>query len=317
MADSTEEVIRLKQQLAKRVKEEDVNGIVASLEALENVPLSKSLLKETGIGLAVGRLRKHQSAFVKTASLRIVGKWKKLAGVPPKRSNTPPPPPPASPQTNTTKPSPSASPRAPSPSPSPSPSSSTTTTTTTTTTYVPDVSLKYPEDALRRNIAEKLGQSISTSIPEAVLDGTTDSDLLTPGQCGVLVEEALFSKLQNTGTEYKQKARSLLSNLRDVKNPDLRFNLRLGALDPDRLVVMKPQELASDDLKKKRDETLAYFKEAVQRGGTKDMAATDIFLCGKCGQRKTSYTQLQTRSADEPMTTYVFCLVCGKRWKFS
>ena len=44
-------------------------------------------------------------------------------------------------------------------------------------------------------------------------------------------------------------------------------------------------------------------------------AATDEFKCYKCKQRKTTYNQLQTRSADEPMTTFVTCLNCGKRWK--
>ncbi len=44
-------------------------------------------------------------------------------------------------------------------------------------------------------------------------------------------------------------------------------------------------------------------------------AATDIFKCGKCKQRKCSYYQMQTRSADEPMTTFVTCLVCDNRWK--
>jgi transcription elongation factor S-II len=39
--------------------------------------------------------------------------------------------------------------------------------------------------------------------------------------------------------------------------------------------------------------------------------------CGKCGQKKVSYSQAQTRSADEPMTTFCECTVCGNRWKFS
>jgi DNA-directed RNA polymerase subunit M/transcription elongation factor TFIIS len=39
------------------------------------------------------------------------------------------------------------------------------------------------------------------------------------------------------------------------------------------------------------------------------------FKCGKCKSVKTTYYQLQTRSADEPMTTYVTCLSCSNRWK--
>ena len=42
-----------------------------------------------------------------------------------------------------------------------------------------------------------------------------------------------------------------------------------------------------------------------------------VFKCGKCKSMKTTYYQMQTRSADEPMTTYVECSDCGNRWKFS
>jgi|UniRef100_A0A6C0EWS6 transcription elongation factor S-II len=44
-------------------------------------------------------------------------------------------------------------------------------------------------------------------------------------------------------------------------------------------------------------------------------ASTDKFTCRKCHSKKCTYYQLQTRSADEPMTTFVTCLDCGKRWK--
>ena len=41
----------------------------------------------------------------------------------------------------------------------------------------------------------------------------------------------------------------------------------------------------------------------------KRMATTDQFQCGKCRKRQCSYYQMQTRSADEPMTTFVICQV--------
>ena len=44
-------------------------------------------------------------------------------------------------------------------------------------------------------------------------------------------------------------------------------------------------------------------------------AATDEFKCYKCKKRKCTYYEMQTRSADEPMTTFVTCLNCGNRWK--
>tara|TARA_X000000368_G_scaffold416174_1_gene409521 strand:+ start:31387 stop:31992 length:606 start_codon:yes stop_codon:yes gene_type:complete len=49
-------------------------------------------------------------------------------------------------------------------------------------------------------------------------------------------------------------------------------------------------------------------------------ATTEDYTCRRCLQNgrkgnKCSHYQLQTRSADEPMTTYVDCLECGNRWK--
>lgn len=40
-----------------------------------------------------------------------------------------------------------------------------------------------------------------------------------------------------------------------------------------------------------------------------------MFKCGKCKSKKTTYYQMQTRSADEPMTAYVTCLECSAKWK--
>jgi len=40
-----------------------------------------------------------------------------------------------------------------------------------------------------------------------------------------------------------------------------------------------------------------------------------IFQCSKCKSFKTTYYQLQTRSADEPMTNFHNCSNCGKNWR--
>jgi len=60
------------------------------------------------------------------------------------------------------------------------------------------------------------------------------------------------------------------------------------------------------DDKIKRDEN--YLKGNIS-------ASTDEFKCFKCFKRNCTYYQLQTRSADEPMTTFVTCLDCGNRWR--
>ena len=60
------------------------------------------------------------------------------------------------------------------------------------------------------------------------------------------------------------------------------------------------------DEKSKRDRALYEINKEM---------ATDIYKCSKCKKRECTFYQLQTRSADEPMTTFVTCLNCGNRWK--
>ena len=44
-------------------------------------------------------------------------------------------------------------------------------------------------------------------------------------------------------------------------------------------------------------------------------ASTDEFTCRRCKSSQCTFYQLQTRSADEPMTTFVSCINCGNKWK--
>lgn len=46
-----------------------------------------------------------------------------------------------------------------------------------------------------------------------------------------------------------------------------------------------------------------------------DSIPDGAFTCSKCRSKKCQYTQLQTRSADEPMTTFVCCYNCNNKWK--
>jgi DNA-directed RNA polymerase subunit M/transcription elongation factor TFIIS len=56
------------------------------------------------------------------------------------------------------------------------------------------------------------------------------------------------------------------------------------------------------------------IREKRQLEGNRSMA-TDIFLCTKCWKRECTYYEMQTRSADEPMTIFITCLNCGKHWR--
>jgi transcription elongation factor S-II len=49
--------------------------------------------------------------------------------------------------------------------------------------------------------------------------------------------------------------------------------------------------------------------------GAKLKANTTTFRCGRCRSRECYFYELQTRSADEPMSVFITCLDCGHRWR--
>lgn len=65
-----------------------------------------------------------------------------------------------------------------------------------------------------------------------------------------------------------------------------------------------------EELEQKKKET---FNK--QLSGNTMRSTTDMFICRKCKERKCSYYELQTRSADEPMTKFIKCCNCGFEWR--
>ena len=113
---------------------------------------------------------------------------------------------------------------------------------------------------------------------------------------------------------YIGKASSVIDNINPMScigNPNLLRKIIKNEIEPSYLVDMKPHELYPEHWKKilERQQNTATDKE-------KEKEYTDQFKCRKCKMRKCTYYMLQTRSADEPMTTYVQCINCGNKWSF-
>ncbi len=114
---------------------------------------------------------------------------------------------------------------------------------------------------------------------------------------------------------YLDRFRSIYNNMNPKMttfNKDLLNKFKKNKIQSKQLACMTHQEMNPKiwkeliDAKIKRDKNLTQVDMS---------AATDEFKCFKCQKRQCTYYQLQTRSADEPMTTFITCLNCGNRWK--
>lgn len=163
-------------------------------------------------------------------------------------------------------------------------------------------------DAIRLKCRELLMQALKS-------DGESANACASPEELAEELEESIFAEFKNTDMRYKNRVRSRVANLKDPKNPTLRTNFLNGVIAASRLAKMTPEEMASDEMKKLREK---FIKEAIDDAqlATVQGTKTDMLKCGKCKKKNCTYNQLQTRSSDEPMTTFVLCNECGNRWKF-
>jgi len=161
-------------------------------------------------------------------------------------------------------------------------------------------------DSIREKAVSMLKEAMGEKGPD---------DTLEPAELALAIEKQLFSQCKNdTNRDYKAKIRSLAFNLKNPKNPNLRNSLTQGVINVVRLCTMSVQEMADEELKKERARIVEWHTEASKIRNL-NQTSTGMFKCGKCGKRDTTYYQMQTRSADEPMTTFHTCCNCGHRWK--
>jgi hypothetical protein len=114
---------------------------------------------------------------------------------------------------------------------------------------------------------------------------------------------------------YSTLSRRVISNLCDksyIGNVRLIQRLKDGEFTLDELAQKNCYELYPEFWKELSDRRIMREQKALE--GNRGMA-TDIFKCHGCGKRECTYYEMQTRSADEPMTIFITCVNCGKRWK--
>ena len=114
-----------------------------------------------------------------------------------------------------------------------------------------------PRSGVRENVFIKFLEAMKTAQGEASSGQSRDESELAA--IAMEVETQLYVVIDPR--EYNAKARTLVFNLKDPKNPGLRANVLTGDLPAARLVRMSPTELANKDLQAMRAEREAKIGE--------------------------------------------------------
>jgi len=99
------------------------------------------------------------------------------------------------------------------------------------------------------------------------------------------------------------------------QNPDLWKKLLAKELSPRIFARMTLDQLLSDEALKKKRERIEKLQKRRDLGLGCDTVGEGVFRCRECKSKQIRVHQQQTRSADEPMTTFLQCAKCGKRWR--
>ena len=303
---ATSRVNELKQTLLKEnpVTESDdvtIDKIKDVLKALDETDITLDILSSTMIGKAVTPLKTH--AILGPQAKSLIKKWKQIAKGSANQTKMPP-------ESDKSKGNGSKAERR--------DSANSNTEAELEWQHLPP---------LRQNICKKfydLLLKVKPVLVKAGINATAVDRLIAPR--AVEVEAALTEKYREPKA-YGDKARSLVFNLK--KNTALCQELILGQVEAEELVKFSSEQLASAETREKRaseakklidskrlDWDQANEEKINEMCGIKgDLLKASLFTCGRCKSVKTTSTQKQTRSADEPMTVFVLCLNCGNRWK--
>ena len=113
---------------------------------------------------------------------------------------------------------------------------------------------------------------------------------------------------------YVRKIRHISINLNPntyIENKNLYERYRSGETSLDEILVLTETELFPER-NRELAEKMFQREQRVLEGNR--ASATDQFRCPRCSKRQCTFYEMQTRSADEPMTIFIQCVNCGKRW---
>jgi len=163
---------------------------------------------------------------------------------------------------------------------------------------------------IRQNVLKVIHQIFGTSIPTDELEAIiykASFDYATKDE----IRKSWNSLFKDV---YLATARRMIGNLNSasyVNNKNLWERYQTKEITLEQIAKQNYYELCPEKWQVMLDQQMK--RERIQLEGDFSRA-TEKWQCNGCKQRKCTYYELQTRSADEPMTIFIHCLNCGKRW---
>ncbi|CAG8582541.1 1482_t:CDS:2, partial [Acaulospora colombiana] len=283
-----DEILQARKSLSKALKDEKISVVLDIMNNLnERAIVTKELLKTTEIGVFIGKQRMHKNAEVAKLAKEIVKKWKTAVG----SSDSPSPRPngingnsvkadssdnkstikPSTPKENGKKP--------PKPINNSKPlqrESSQSSISSPTTPSAPDSERSFESDGVKATTNNPVRDKCVSLVYNAlVTDSNVDASIILSR--AIKIEQTIHNQFEGKAERnYRDKLRSLILNLKDKSNPNLRKRVVSGELTVEMFCTMSKEEMVSED-RKARNNEIRQANLFKARGAGQIQAETDAF----------------------------------------
>lgn len=167
--------------------------------------------------------------------------------------------------------------------------------------YVSEKTRKATKNRLKSYFPDEISSKVSNKIEKGIYDyseqfSQTDNSYLPMAQAIYedTVSNILFNLEQNSNT------------IKEIKR-----GIRKKIYNPYNLAFLRPHEMDKDKWMQ------IMLRKSNMEERLNNLPTLEWKPCLSCKNRKYFYYQLQTRSADEPMTVFHICKNCGKTYRFN
>jgi transcription elongation factor S-II len=129
-------------------------------------------------------------------------------------------------------------------------------------------------EPIRKNACKMFAEGLAMAVAETNVSLEDPAMVVTA--IAIEIEAAVFQTNGGVTNEYKAKVKQLMFNLRDPNNKDLRGDVLQGDIEPDVLITLGPEELASKDRQAENAKIRDHMAAESVRGQSQ-AASTDAF----------------------------------------
>lgn len=153
-------------------------------------------------------------------------------------------------------------------------------------------------------------KNIDRNVPITKLSNELNNiDIAIKIEAGIYEYTILYTFTNNYKLDY-------ITGIYNEKLNNILFDLKYITKN-NKVLLDKPQEIPFLESHVINNENWKLVKRRIDLREAKknNITATDLYECKKCGESKCTVYQEQIRSADEPITTFITCLVCYNQFK--